>query len=543
MGWLLGALGGSGLQLPERFDLRGIVSLVMQVLGLTYQRMRGTLVRLLGSEQLVQRAEQAVDFLVTLVRDGIGAAWERITEFVGNLQEMVLGGIRDWVARSVVGQAIARLVTLFNPAGAVIQAIMGVYNTVAFFIERAQQLGALAESVFESIATIAGGNIGAAAAYVERTMARTIPVMLGFLARFIGLGNVGEQIQNIVRRVQAPIEQAMERVAGWIVTQARRLGGTIMSGARSVGQQVMNWLGIRKPFSATDGSSHTLFFEGQGSSGVLTVATTPVPVNTFLQSIRSTALGSSDVNICTNYQAATNLANDIDIVRRRVETAPNPRQPTDIDELNQKMAQLANLLPPLIPLAYPARIPAAGNAPVAVGDLIKITRSDLVAKVTEIESSSAPGIHMVKFRILNPRHNRTTTSLSTGFLISTFGREFTKYTGDPRELYLGSTPRKDSNVGERVKQRMQREGKLIVKNGIEEILNSRDNTWWNIGNCDMGHIIDAVTWWNSNGRLTGERSPTVISFMNDPDNYELEPSPINQARGAALGIRYLPPVT
>lgn len=225
IGWLLGALAGSGLQLPERFDLQGIVSLVMQVLGLTYQRLRGILVRLLGSEERVQRAEQVFDFLVTLVRDGIGAAWERIVEFAGNLQEMVIGGIRDWVARTVVGQAIARLVTLFNPAGAIIQAIMAIYNTVVFFIERAQQIGALVEAVFESIANIAGGNVGVAASYVERTMARSIPVMLGFLARFIGLGNVGEQIQTVIRRVQAPITNAMERVAGWIVSRVRGLLG------------------------------------------------------------------------------------------------------------------------------------------------------------------------------------------------------------------------------------------------------------------------------------------------------------------------------
>jgi len=61
----------------------------------------------------------------------------------------------------------------------------------------------------------------------------------------------------------------------------------------------------------------------------------------------------------------------------------------------------------------------------------------------------------------------------------------------------------------------------------------------------MGHIVDAVVWWNSNGRLTYPQSPTVLAFMNDPDNYELEPSGANRARGAALGargVRYLPPV-
>jgi hypothetical protein len=60
----------------------------------------------------------------------------------------------------------------------------------------------------------------------------------------------------------------------------------------------------------------------------------------------------------------------------------------------------------------------------------------------------------------------------------------------------------------------------------------------------MGHVIDAVTWWNSNGRLTGAQSSAVLSFMNNPINYELEPSSANRARGASLagrGITYQPP--
>jgi hypothetical protein len=544
IGWLFGALQGAGLTLPERFDLRGIVSIVMQVLGLTYARLRAILVRLLGEER-VSRAEQVFDFLVTIATQGLSAAWERIVEFAGNLQEMVIGGIRDWVARTVIGQAIARLVTLFNPAGAVIQAIMAIYNTVVFFIERAQQIAALAEAVFGSIASIAAGNISAAASYVERTMARTIPVVISFLARFIGLGNVSEQIRNIIQRIQAPIENAMNRVATWIATQVTRLGGAIVSGARTVGQRVMSWIGIRKPFTATDGSSHTLFFQGQGMRAVLTVATTPAPVNSFLQSIRSIATSSSDANIRTTYQTAVALANDIDIVRNRVESGTNPRQSTDIDELNQKMERLTNLLPPLIPLAYPAPAAPSGGVPVTVGELIKITSSNLVATVTAIEAASVPGMLMVKFRIVSPRQERSTANLATGFLASAFGRDFTKYTEEPRMLYLGSTPSKDSRVGQQVKARMQREGKFRVHNGVEQILYSRDGQWWNIQHCDMGHIIDAVAWWNSNGRLTGARSSAVISFMNDPDNYELEPSGPNQARGTALaarGVRYLPPV-
>jgi hypothetical protein len=102
---------------------------------------------------------------------------------------------------------------------------------------------------------------------------------------------------------------------------------------------------------------------------------------------------------------------------------------------------------------------------------------------------------------------------------------------------------------------MAREGKLrTLPNGAKEVLATRPGIprgtgtlgpqWWKLEDCDMGHIIDAVTWWNAHGRLTGARSPEVDAFMGDPDNYEFEPRVVNQARGrelAARGVRYLAP--
>lgn len=220
-GWLLGALRGT-LTLPERFDLRGIVSIVLQVLGMTYQRLRGLLVRRLG-ERPVAYLEGAFDFLRLIVTQGLPAAWNKIVEFASGLAETVIGGIRNWVMRSVVGAAVIRLVSLFNPAGAIIQAVMAVYNTVRFFMERAQQIGALLSSILDSLATIAAGNVSAAVGFIERSMVRALTVILSFLARLLGLGNVTAHIRDIIRRVQAVIDNAIRRVIDFIVTRARTL--------------------------------------------------------------------------------------------------------------------------------------------------------------------------------------------------------------------------------------------------------------------------------------------------------------------------------
>ena len=114
---------------------------------------------------------------------------------------------------------------MFNPAGAVIQAIIATYNTIAFFIERIKQILAFVESVVDSILNIAQGKISAAANYVERAMARTIPVILGFLARLIGLGNVSDAVKKVITAIQEKVDKALDSVIKWIVDKAKSLVG------------------------------------------------------------------------------------------------------------------------------------------------------------------------------------------------------------------------------------------------------------------------------------------------------------------------------
>jgi hypothetical protein len=221
VGWLTGALAGAGISLPSRWDLRGILSLVLQILGLTWQNIRQKLVRAMG-ETVVRALETGFDIVVTLVREGPAAAWQQILQNLQNLQEMVMGGIREWVTQTIVQQAVMRIVSLFSPAGAVIQAILAIYNTIMFFRERLQQIIQVAESFFNSVAAIAAGNIGAAASLVERTMARLLPVVISFLARLIGLGGISERIRKIINRIRAPIDRALDRVVDWIKGMAQR---------------------------------------------------------------------------------------------------------------------------------------------------------------------------------------------------------------------------------------------------------------------------------------------------------------------------------
>ncbi len=279
MDWLFGTLAKAGVQLPQKFDLGGIVSLIMQILGLTYAALRAKLVKVVGESRMAA-IEKGVDLLVTVVTKGLAAAWEKILEYADNLYETVIGGIRDWVVTKVVTAAVTKIATMFNPVGAVIQAIKTIYDTVVFFVERAKQIAELANAVFDSIANIAAGKIGAAADYVEKTMARAIPVLIGFLASLIGLGGIADRIREIIEKIRGAVDKALNKVVNFIVQKAAAL---LAKGKAAVGALV-EWWKQKTPFEV-NGEKHTVFFEGSQENATLYVQSEKKTIVEYLDAI------------------------------------------------------------------------------------------------------------------------------------------------------------------------------------------------------------------------------------------------------------------
>jgi hypothetical protein len=79
------------------------------------------------------------------------------------------------------------------------------------------------ESIVDSISNIARGSIGAAIDYVERTLARTLPVIISFLARFIGLGNISGTVRGIIEKIQNTVSTAIDKVIAWVIDKAKTL--------------------------------------------------------------------------------------------------------------------------------------------------------------------------------------------------------------------------------------------------------------------------------------------------------------------------------
>jgi Domain of unknown function (DUF4157) len=234
--WLTGSMAGANVYIPRAFELREILKFILSVLGLTWDNIRGKLVRAIG-EPAVKALEGTFDLVVTLVREGPAAAWEKIRDAVGNLRDMVMEQVMMFVRDRIVTVAIQTLVTSLNPAGAFIQAVLAIYNTIMFLVERLRTIGRVLASFVDSIAAIAAGAVGSAAKRVETTMAGLLTLVISFLARLIRLGNVSDAVKRVIDRVRQPIDRALDRVVEWVVATARRLGRLLTGapGARGAG--------------------------------------------------------------------------------------------------------------------------------------------------------------------------------------------------------------------------------------------------------------------------------------------------------------------
>jgi hypothetical protein len=275
--WLVGGLEGAGLVLPKVWDLKGILDLVLQILGITYAKVRAKLVKVLG-EDTVAMLEKTFDFLKVLVTEGPAAAWQKIVEAIGGLWDMVIGGIKDWAVTKIVTAAITKLVTMFNPAGAIIQAIIATYNTVAFFIERIRQILALVEAIVDSIASIAEGKLAQAANWVEKAMARTIPVILGFLARLIGLGDISGAVKKVITAIQEKVDKGIDAVIKWIVDKAKSLFGAGKADEAKAGAGA----GAVADVPVEGGEAHTISVKEQGGQYVLVIRSAEAQIGAFL---------------------------------------------------------------------------------------------------------------------------------------------------------------------------------------------------------------------------------------------------------------------
>jgi phage-related protein len=158
--WLAETLVEAGIDLPESFDLNGLFGMVMQVLGVTWDTVRDRAAALLG-DNVVSILERGFEVFITLKNEGLAGIWDFVSNSLGNLQEIILEPIREFLVTQVIQNGIQKILgVLGNPVGAFIEAVQGIYNVIQFFVGQARSIASLVRVIIGSMADLASGAVG-----------------------------------------------------------------------------------------------------------------------------------------------------------------------------------------------------------------------------------------------------------------------------------------------------------------------------------------------------------------------------------------------
>lgn len=273
MDFLFGELG-SKITIPKAFSVGAIFNIALDLLDLHYDKFRERLVEK-TSPETVAFLEGSYDFIMKIASaKSLAGAWEvfkqRAGDLIDGLVDTAIAAIKDWVVTKVVQAAIVKIVELFNPASALLEAIEAIYHTIVVLIEKGKQLLAVLQSVTNSIALIAAGNLSQSADWVERGMGSAFTFILEFFAQQAGLGGIGETIRGIITKVHDKVWAVIDKVIDFVIDKTKNLyaRGKVAAG------KALEWWHQRKEVLIGD-EEHAIYMEGSQDDPKLMLSSTP----------------------------------------------------------------------------------------------------------------------------------------------------------------------------------------------------------------------------------------------------------------------------
>jgi len=227
--WLTGSI--EGFQLPATWDFRGIISVALQLIGISYANIRRHMVSVM-TEPVVVGLEKSFTLVKTLITEGPLAAWEQLKEMATDIKDAFIQAVKEFIAQKIIEQAIQWIVGIFVPGAGIIKAIIGIYDTIVFFIKKAVDIIKMVGSFLSSVSEIAAGNIGAAAQAMEDGLARGLLLVVNFLAALLRLSGVTAKVRAAIQNIRTKVDDALLKVAKWIATKAKALVSKIANAGK-----------------------------------------------------------------------------------------------------------------------------------------------------------------------------------------------------------------------------------------------------------------------------------------------------------------------
>ncbi|MEU3225864.1 DNA/RNA non-specific endonuclease [Streptomyces sp. NPDC006976] len=221
--WLLGTAVKAGLELPQKFDMKGIIQLIGSLLGLTWANIRARVTRKGVPDQAMTAVESSVPVAKNIANEGPAGAVKEIQEEAGDLKSTILEKLTSYLIPTVIIAGITWILSLLNPASAFVRAVKGIIDIVTFIVNQGAQIVEFVNSVLDAVVAIANGDKAGVPKMVETALSASVPLLIGFLASLLGIGSLAAKVKSVFHAVARPVNRAIDKIVNFIAKKGKAL--------------------------------------------------------------------------------------------------------------------------------------------------------------------------------------------------------------------------------------------------------------------------------------------------------------------------------
>lgn len=221
--WLLGTAVKAGLELPQKFDMKGIIQLIGSLLGLTWDNIKARVTRKGVPDEAMAAVETSVPVAKNIAREGPAGAAKEIQAEAGDLKATILQKLTSYLIPTVIIAGITWILSLLNPASAFIRAVKGIIDIVTFVVNQGAQIAEFVNAVLDAVVAIANGGSAGVPKMVEVALAASVPLLIGFLASLLGIGSLANKVKQVFHAVARPVNRAVDKIVEFITKKAKTL--------------------------------------------------------------------------------------------------------------------------------------------------------------------------------------------------------------------------------------------------------------------------------------------------------------------------------
>lgn len=373
LSWLTGSMGGLGIVLPKELNVEGITSLILQILGISIQKIKELVITIIGRKRFefiekgveigVAAGNKVLNIFKILNEKGLPGLWEFIKDEFSNLKEMLIETVKSFVIEAITKKALEILLSMLIPAAGFIKAVQTLIRFVITLFQKAEQIVKIIDGIIDTFGEILNKNISKVAAMVEGVLGGFISLAISFLAAVLGLDGIATKVQKFIKdKIQPKIDKILKNIAAKIKTVIEKIGldklidksmvavekgkawvedkkkKAVETGKASLGK-LAEWLGIKKTYKSKDGNKHTLSFDEVNRKPVLMRSSVKISFDSYIANVKNRVL---DYNTKNPKEAIdfTGIESQYKLVRNEMSDYSNFNK----NDVSAKMDKLANLL-------------------------------------------------------------------------------------------------------------------------------------------------------------------------------------------------------